>query len=171
MCIPDSGTVHQQPNHAAATAIATAVLDAQLQSAEQQNQELQSQLHHKAMRVANAEAAQKSAESERDAMVQENARLEELVSRHQQVQSFSHLGPKQVSHDFSLQCMSPSTEAVVDRHMAHLCQHNRPRTLFQCLLVFVCINRKSVFSVSLMWLPDRLRLHCNAHLCFCLATF
>lgn len=90
ICISGSGHLHQQANHAAAAttaaaAAATAALDAQLQSAEQQNQELQSQLHHKAMRVANAEAAQKSAESERDAMAQENARLEELVSCHQQV--------------------------------------------------------------------------------------
>lgn len=56
-----------------------------MQAVEQQSQELQSQLHHQEVRVANAEAAQRSAESERDAMAQENARLEEHISRHQQV--------------------------------------------------------------------------------------
>ena len=60
-------------------------MEAQLYAAEQQIQELQSQLHHKDMRVAKAEAAQRSAESERDAVAQEAAKLEEQVSRHQQV--------------------------------------------------------------------------------------
>ena len=61
-------------------------METQLQAAEQQNQELLSQLHHKDMRVANAEAAQRSAESERDAVAQENAKLEEKFLRHQQVE-------------------------------------------------------------------------------------
>ena len=73
----------------AAAAASAASFEAQLHAAEQQAQELHSQLHHKDMRVANAEAAQRSAESERDAVVQENAKLEEQVLRHQQVQEFN----------------------------------------------------------------------------------
>ena len=71
----------------AAAAAASATFEAQLHAAEQHARELQSQLHHKDMRVANAEAAQRSAESERDAVAQENARLEEQVLKHQQVQT------------------------------------------------------------------------------------
>lgn len=80
-----AGISSQHINHAAANTAATAALEAQLHAAEQQVQELQSQLHHKDMRVANAEAAQRSAESERDAVAQETAKLEEQVLRHQQV--------------------------------------------------------------------------------------
>ena len=69
-----------------AAAAASATFEAQLHAAEQQARELQSQLHHKDMRVANAEAAQRSAESERDAVAQENGKLEEQVLKHQQVQ-------------------------------------------------------------------------------------
>lgn len=79
---PGGSNAHQQGEH---TAAAAAALEAQLQAAEQQGQELQSQLHHQEVRVANAEAAQRSAESERDAMAQEQARLEDLAARHQQV--------------------------------------------------------------------------------------
>ena len=71
---------------ATAAAAASATFEAQLHAAEQQARELQSQLHHKDMRVANAEAAQRSAESERDAVAQENGKLEEQVLKHQQVQ-------------------------------------------------------------------------------------
>lgn len=80
-----AGISSQHGNHAAGNTAATAALEAQLHAAEQQIQELQSQLHHKDMRVANAEAAQRSAESERDAVAQETAKLEEQVSKHQQV--------------------------------------------------------------------------------------
>ncbi len=81
----DTGNAHQQAEQAAASASARAGLDAQLLAAEQQSQELQSQLHHQEVRVANAEAAQRSAESERDALAQEHARLEEQLARQQQV--------------------------------------------------------------------------------------
>lgn len=84
---------------AATAAAASAPLEAQLHAAEQQAQELQSQLHHKDMRVANAEAAQRSAESERDAVAQENAKLEEHVLRHQQVETMVKCAQaKAISH-------------------------------------------------------------------------
>lgn len=80
---------HQQGNYAAAHTAATAALETQLHAAEQQAQELQTQLHHKDMRVANAEAAQRSAESERDVVAQEVVKLEEQVLKHQQVQTLA----------------------------------------------------------------------------------
>ncbi len=81
----DNGNALQQSEQAAASASARAGLEAQLLAAEQQSQELQSQLHHQEVRVANAEAAQRSAESERDTLAQEHARLEEQLARQQQV--------------------------------------------------------------------------------------
>jgi hypothetical protein len=81
----DTGNALQQAEQTAVSASARAGLDAQLLAAEQQSQELQSQLHHQEVRVANAEAAQRSAESERDALAQEHARLEEQLARQQQV--------------------------------------------------------------------------------------
>ena len=81
----DTGNALRQAEQAAASASARAGLDAQLLAAEQQSQELQSQLHHQEVRVANAEAAQRSAESERDALAQGHARLEEQLARQQQV--------------------------------------------------------------------------------------
>lgn len=81
----DAGNALQQAEQAAASASARAGLEAQLLAAEQQSQELQSQLHHQEVRVANAEAAQRSAESERDALAQEHARLEKQLARQQQV--------------------------------------------------------------------------------------
>lgn len=64
---------------------ATEALSQQLQAAEQQAEEAQSQLHHQAMRVANAEAAQRSAEAERDTLMQEAARLQEQNKQLSQV--------------------------------------------------------------------------------------
>ena len=52
----DNGNALQQAEQAAALASARAGLEAQLLAAEQQSQELQSQLHHQEVRVANAEA-------------------------------------------------------------------------------------------------------------------
>ncbi|DBB01920.1 hypothetical protein WJX77_010809 [Trebouxia sp. C0004] len=80
----DTGNAIQQAKQAAASASARAGLDVQLLAAEQQSQELQTQLRHQEVRVANAEAAQRSAESERDALAQEHARLEEQLARQQQ---------------------------------------------------------------------------------------
>ena len=86
----------------AAAGAASAALESQLHAAEQQMHELQSQLHHKDMRVANAEAAQRSAESKRDAVVQEHAKLEEQLLRHQQVETTAKCDYAQlVSHAFS----------------------------------------------------------------------
>lgn len=87
---------------AAAAEAASATLESQLHAAEQLTQELQSQLHHKDMRVANAEAAQRSAESERDAVAQEHAKLEQQFLRHQQVETVAKCDYAQlVSHVFS----------------------------------------------------------------------
>ena len=92
---------------ATAAAAASATLEAQMHAVEQQARELQSQLHHKDMRVANAEAAQRSAESERDAVAQENAKLEEQVLRHQQVQTFVKCAQTEAfSHTSAEQCSS-----------------------------------------------------------------
>ena len=72
-------THHQQAESA------TEGLAHQLHAAEQQAEEAQMQLHHQDMRVANAEAAQRSAEAERDTLMQEAARLQERMDQLSQV--------------------------------------------------------------------------------------
>ncbi|KAL0044678.1 hypothetical protein WJX82_005253 [Trebouxia sp. C0006] len=113
----DTGNALQQAEQAAASASARAGLEAQLLAAEQLSQELQSQLHHQEVRVANAEAAQRSAESERDALAQEHARLEEQLARQQQ-------GTRQQEGQMQLEALVRSRDQEVSS-LSHRLHHQQ----------------------------------------------